>query len=324
MGRLYKKLLNFLLCVTCLISVTPEVFASAQKVCDNTALGNIRQNAILWRLLKAGEAEHYLLGTLHVDGPWVEQMLEDLAFVQERTGQVFLELEMGSLTQLALAEYMVLPHPHTLPDFFSPSEYAVLKRLLWGRIEPRRLVAMKPWVAFAELYAIQSESDETMDALLAQYYTGDKKPVAGLETVARQLSVFDELTYEQQASLVKRALVLHEQQSQGFQERLFLHYKRGDLKNLWRLQAEFAESMGNIFALLHEATLAGRNEDMVIRFLAQKGDVSSLIAVGALHLPGPKGLVCLFEQQGYELVPVPVDPQGGFERNMPDPSLRGR
>lgn len=299
-------------CALCLLGCVTVGFAGDQRVCDAAAPASISKNAMLWRLHKAGEATHYLLGTLHVDGPWVELMLEDLAFIQARTEQLFLELEMTGLTQLALAEHMLLPQPHSLTDYFSATEYEALKRLLWGRIDPDRLVAMKPWVAFAELYSIKADTARTMDALLAQYYAADDKPVAGLETVERQLSVFDQLTYTEQARLVKRALTLHAQQSQGLQERLFVHYKRGDLQNLWRLQGEFAQAMGPLFAPLHEATLAGRNEDMVVRFLAQKGSVASLIAVGALHLPGPRGLLCLFEQQGYQLTPLPMDPQGGF------------
>lgn len=307
-----KLLAAFILVVVCFSLLFTSVAAQAEQMCDAAEPGSLRQNAMLWRLSKSGQPDHYLLGTLHVDGAWVELMLEDLVFIVDRTEHLFLELEMDGLTQLELAEHMLLPKPHNLTDYFTEAEFNTLKRLLYGRIDPKRLVAMKPWVAFAELYSLKSETKRTMDELLADYYYGDDKPVEGLETVARQLSVFDKLTYDQQAILVKRALALHQKQSEGLQANLFEHYKRGDLRNLWLLQEDFAQQMGEVFKPLHEATLAGRNHDMIKRFFMRRGDVPSLIAVGALHLPGEQGLICLFEQAGYQLTPYPMDPLGGF------------
>lgn len=286
--------------------------ASAQMMCDAAQPASIRNNAILWRLSKIGQPDHYLLGTLHVDGPWVELMLEDLAFMISRVEHLFLELEMDGLTQLEMAEYMLLPRPHSLTDFFTEAEYKSLRSLLFGRIDPKRLQAMKPWVAFTELYSLKTESNRTMDELLANFFREDGKPVEGLETIHRQLSVFDALSLTQQASLVKRALALYEKQREGLQSRLFKHYKSGDLQNLWQLQAEFADQMGPVFEPLHEATLGGRNVDMIKRFESMRPNVSSLVAVGALHLPGERGLICLFEQAGYRLTPFPMDPLGGF------------
>lgn len=286
--------------------------AFAHSMCDATQPASIRQNAMLWQLSKAGQPNHFLLGTLHVDGPWVELMLEDLDFIISKAEHLFLELEMNGLTQLELAEHMLLPQPHSLTDYFTAAEYQTLKSLLFDRIDHKRLVALKPWVAFAELYSFKSESKRTMDELLADYFYRDNKPVEGLETVERQLSVFDKLTYKEQASLVKRALLLYEKQSEALHSRLFEHYKRGNLQDLWQLQEEFAQQMGAVFEPLHEATLGGRNLDMLKRFEQQRKDVSSLIAVGALHLPGAQGLICLFEQAGYQLKPFPMDPRGGF------------
>lgn len=319
-ASVYDALTCLALILVCCLA--PRAAFTVEPVCDISQSAALTDNAMLWRLEKQGHANHYLLGTLHVDGPWVELMLEDLSFVFDRTERLFLELDMDGLTQLELAQHMLLPEPHSLPDFFTSTEYETLRRLLYGRLDHKRLIAMKPWVAFAELYSVRANGDRTMDELLSDQYRQDRKSVKGLETVSRQLSVFDTLTFEQQAALVKRALRLYEQHAESLRARLFKYYKRGDLKSLWALQTDFVHEMGELFEPLHHGTLAGRNHDMVKTFLSFPRLSSSLIAVGALHLPGTEGLVCLFEQRGYRLIPFPMDKQGGFrDRVVPRPGM---
>ena len=47
-----------------------------------------------------------------------------------------------------------------------------------------------------------------------------------------------------------------------------------------------------------------RNERMFTRVLPYLLESGTLIAVGALHLPGPQGLLQLFRQAGYTVKPI--------------------
>ena len=157
------------------------------------------------------------------------------------------------------------------------------------------------------MYSARADAEQTMDMLIAREYRQAKKPVNGLESITRQLSVFDALSYLEQAELVRRALAIYHKQSRTLNQRLFRYYRRGDLISLWVLQEQFAQEMGSIFTPLSQATLGGRNHDMIERILKQTPQASQLIAVGALHLPGQDGLLCLLEVQGYRLRPVALD-----------------
>jgi uncharacterized protein YbaP (TraB family) len=45
---------------------------------------------------------------------------------------------------------------------------------------------------------------------------------------------------------------------------------------------------------------------MAKRLLALLQDGRVFVAVGALHLPGPRGLLAMLRQHGYDLEPMPV------------------
>ncbi|MEJ2681208.1 MAG: TraB/GumN family protein, partial [Gammaproteobacteria bacterium] len=230
--------------------------------------------------------------------------IEDMQPVFESTQSLLVELEMDALTQLDLAQSMLLPDPYRLTDFFSEAEFQQIVRLMRGRIEGARLKVVKPWVVFVQLYSARSDAEQTMDMLIAHNYHQLKKPVKGLESVSRQLSVFDALSYQQQAALVRRALEIYQVQSATLNQRLFQYYRRGDLINLWVLQEQFVEDMGPIFVPLNQATLGGRNRDMLERIMTSTPRAAQLIAVGALHLPGSDGLLCLLEGKGYRVRPA--------------------
>ncbi|MEJ2670270.1 MAG: TraB/GumN family protein, partial [Gammaproteobacteria bacterium] len=234
------------LCVACVVLIALAVSASPclmAAVCDTAMPGSIRNNSLLWQIQRAGEPVSYLFGTLHVEGPWVELLIEDMQPVFESTQSLLVELEMDALTQLDLAQSMLLPDPYRLTDFFSEAEFQQIVRLMRGRIEGARLKVVKPWVVFVQLYSARSDAEQTMDMLIAHNYHQLKKPVKGLESVSRQLSVFDALSYQQQAALVRRALEIYQVQSATLNQRLFQYYRRGDLINLWVLQEQFVEDM---------------------------------------------------------------------------------
>jgi uncharacterized protein YbaP (TraB family) len=49
-----------------------------------------------------------------------------------------------------------------------------------------------------------------------------------------------------------------------------------------------------------------RNRQMVSTALPQLAEKCTFIAVGALHLPGPQGLITLLRDAGYELTSLPL------------------
>ena len=77
-------------------------------------------------------------------------------------------------------------------------------------------------------------------------------------------------------------------------------YLAGDLNAFYDLMIE--HTAGGDRALVEsvlEGPIYARNERMVARMAERLRDGNAFIAVGALHLPGERGILHLLEQQGF-------------------------
>jgi hypothetical protein len=76
---------------------------------------------------------------------------------------------------------------------------------------------------------------------------------------------------------------------------------------IWPLQLALAERAGvgpEAFVSLEQNLLGNRNLGMRERAQPHLAEGGAFIAVGALHLPGPQGLVALLREAGYIVTPV--------------------
>jgi uncharacterized protein YbaP (TraB family) len=81
---------------------------------------------------------------------------------------------------------------------------------------------------------------------------------------------------------------------------MFEAYKKQDLKKLEALMVETDAGMSAFTDIL----LYHRNANWVKKIKPILPDKSLLIAVGAGHLPGEKGLISLLRKEGYTITPV--------------------
>jgi uncharacterized protein YbaP (TraB family) len=83
-------------------------------------------------------------------------------------------------------------------------------------------------------------------------------------------------------------------------EEMFIAYKEQDLKKLEELMVETDAGMAGFTDIL----LYHRNQNWVRKLKELLPEKSLLIAVGAGHLPGEKGVISLLRKEGYKLEPV--------------------
>ena len=81
---------------------------------------------------------------------------------------------------------------------------------------------------------------------------------------------------------------------------MFDAYKKQDLKKLEDLMVETDAGMAGFTDLL----LYHRNQNGVKRLKTLMLEKSLVIAVGAGHLPGEKGVINLLRKEGYTVTPV--------------------
>ena len=80
-------------------------------------------------------------------------------------------------------------------------------------------------------------------------------------------------------------------------------YRAGDLNGLAKLSQQ-SNKQFNITEEENAVLLDNRNLDWVKQIPGLMKKNSCFIAVGALHLPGEKGLISLLRKEGYQVKPV--------------------
>jgi uncharacterized protein YbaP (TraB family) len=143
-----------------------------------------------------------------------------------------------------------------------------------------------------------------LDKLLYLEAVEQSKPVYGLETVQEQVAVFDGLSLEDQIAILRDTVTLYPTMERMHRE-LISSYMERDLAGLMRLNERYmAGDGGHLEALLNRRLIDERNLKMAERMQPRLESGGAFIAIGALHLPGPNGVLALLAEQGYRLTPI--------------------
>jgi hypothetical protein len=159
---------------------------------------------------------------------------------------------------------------------------------------------MQPWAVAVTLSMPTPETGRVLDVVLYENALQFGKQVHGLETIQEQLDVFATMSLDEQVLLLKDA-VENYQEMDAIYAQLLSAWKQRDLARLVAINEDALASSGDQrFADdFQERLIVQRNYLMVERMQPYLKGGKAFVAVGALHLPGEKGLLNLLEQQGY-------------------------
>jgi hypothetical protein len=201
----------------------------------------------------------------------------------------------------------------TLSSLLSPEDAAVLNKGLDARgIPPSTVAKMKPWILSAMValpaceVARQSAGEPVLDVKLANDAKADGKAVEGLETVADQLRAMASLPLAFHMKGLVDTLKLGDK-ANDLNETMIVLYQRGEVGMFWplfRVVLPDAESDKAGYAAFEQTMITNRNKVMVEHAEPILAKGNAFMAVGALHLPGPDGLVEDFRKAGYSVTAV--------------------
>jgi uncharacterized protein YbaP (TraB family) len=125
------------------------------------------------------------------------------------------------------------------------------------------------------------------------------KEVLALESLEEQMKILysSQTAEEQLTDLI--SLVKDTAEARMETRTLIEAYAKGDLKKMMLISEETEVSMGDMKVWLDD-----RNVKWIPQLLPLLNEGNAFIAVGALHLPGEKGLLELLKAEGYTLSPV--------------------
>jgi uncharacterized protein YbaP (TraB family) len=264
------------------------------------------ERSFLWKVTgPAGSI--YLAGSVHLLtrdyyplSPAMDAAFDDSDLLVE-------EADLGELdapaSQFELLTRGLLPGGLSLDEVVAPSTYALITSRVAGLgmpIEP--LMRFKPWMLALTLVQIewQKAGFEASLGLDRHFYDRAKKEgkaVEALETLDYQISLFDDLTWEQQDRLLAESLENADAERANVR-RLVDAWKAGDAAAVEQLLFDDLQDDPELSRRL----LADRNRNWLPKLnqlMTRRG--RAFVVVGAAHLVGPDGLLALFEAIGYRL-----------------------
>ena len=263
--------------------------------------------ALFWSLSRDGQPAGYLLGTIHSEDPRVLDFSE--AFI-ERLGEnaVFaMEMVPDLPTLNRLTEYMQYQDGTTLENRVGTERLTRLRTALSAYRMPADWIdRMKVWAAVMTLSVPPPQTGFFMDFSLSLRAAGAGLKVVGLETLEEQLAFLEEMPLEQQLARLDQALDEYHRVAQVHDEMVDT-YLAGDLGSLVE---QTDEQLREIDPAARDYFVAqgidARNRRMLAALLPHFDGGPVFVAVGALHLPGPSGLIAGLRGAGFELKPLPL------------------
>lgn len=258
----------------------------------------------LWKATR-GSSTLYLVGSVHLLtrdyyplDPALDAAFKDSDLLVE---EVDIGEMMATENQFSMLMEGMLPSGQTLDKVLSPATFAAVSKRINGLglpVEP--LKRLKPWLLAITLLGMewQKAGFEAELGLDRHFYDRAKiqgKAVQGLETVAFQISRFDEMTNEEQERLLTETLKELDTQ-QADVTTLANAWKSGDAATVERIVLQDLKSEPR----LYQRMLVDRNRDWLpkIEALVTKGG-RPFVVVGAAHLVGADGLLALLRARGF-------------------------
>ena len=263
------------------------------------------EQGLLWRIDGGAGKPSYLFGTIHSDDPRVNRLPQPVQAALDGSDSYVMEvvLDEAAIVELTLAS--MLPPDQGLKDFLDESAYRRTVAAMAGYGYPEAAVArLKPWVVLTTLSTPRSRGGEILDLVLFTRADGLGKRIHGLETVAEQVAVLDQIPIEDQIAALKDTLDHLDQLEKVFND-LYDAYLSRNLTRLVELSDEHLH-FGDREAgeALMKRLIDERNRRMVERLQKRLREGGAFIAVGALHLPGEAGLIALLRAQGLKVTAV--------------------
>jgi uncharacterized protein len=250
----------------------------------------------------------YLYGTVHAGRkdwyplpPAVEKAYAD---------STVLVVEADITDQSAMARTSrasIYAPPATLATHMPAEQYVRFRRLLarYG-IAEENVIRLKPFIAVSILvFAEWARNGYTPDLGVDGYLIGraktEIKPVLELEGVDAQIKLMDSLTEKENQEVFKGTIDALESGLTAEQiKSLVAAWRAGDPKALLETARRYNDRIPGA-AEFEEKFVWSRHDEMVTH-IAEILDTSKerhFVAVGALHLAGPRGLVELLRKRGY-------------------------
>ncbi|RYZ49312.1 MAG: TraB/GumN family protein [Proteobacteria bacterium] len=262
-------------------------------------LAKARQS-FLWEA-KKGEERLTLVGTMHI-GITPDDMDPKLWNQLQTADVVIIETDIGGMNPKELHSYMTLPPSEDLRGILGSKPFDRLSEIIaksGSALPEAQLLRMTPLAAGTLLLQVQAKADQeiaagqvSIDQVIFERAQEMGKTTRTLETNREQLdtlkTVFDKVA-------IVKMLEEWDEETSNYED-MKNAFKTGDSETLDSMLAEIPEEV--------RAELLDKRNANWIKKLPSLQKNHTLIAVGAAHYAGKRGLLKLLRDKGYTIKPL--------------------
>ncbi|NTS43402.1 TraB/GumN family protein [Flavisolibacter sp. BT320] len=291
------------------LAICAGLVVNGQKQKQKAAPQPTVNNTLLWRISgKDLQKPSYLFGTMHMICADDIELSDSLRLAIQQADNVYLEIDMENLFEMMGAmQNMGMRNDTTLSDLLTTEEYSRIKKHFEekGSMLPfSMLEKYKPLLTASMLAEQQVSSCDhviSMEQLIMKEAKRNSVDIQGLETMKFQLGIFDKIPYQLQAKqLYKMIVQAGDSGADSTMKMLTDAYRKQQLEKLEEITKQEDMGIQNFTDLL----LYSRNIAWAEKLQSLMKEKALVIAVGAGHLPGKKGVINLLRQAGYKVEPV--------------------
>lgn len=216
-------------------------------------------------------------------------------------------------TMQKMQQAMMIANDSTLTTLLSPEDFATANKFCKEnlmidlsaapKLKPAFLLNNVVVVAYVK-HIGKFNPQEQLDTFFQSQATQNGKKVDGLETAEFQFNLlFNGYSLQRQAQLLMCTLNNIDSEVENL-KKLTNAYMKQDLNEMLRLSEERKGNQCDSTPGEEDAMIYNRNKAWAGKLPAIMKAAPTFVAVGALHLPGNKGLLNLLKKQGYTVEPV--------------------
>ncbi|HSH98378.1 MAG: TraB/GumN family protein [Methylophilaceae bacterium] len=260
--------------------------------------------SMLWKAVAPNGKVSYLFGTMHTDDARVNELAAPVVSALNESQVFMMEVLPGNDPTLYQMKNQ------NLKDLLTHKEWEQVKTLAdFHYLNGNMAMHMKPWLMAMTFDLPKPASDFALDNQLLSMAEDQDKDVLALEDTTKHFELLDDLTMDQQLTMLRAVLKRTQAQKERDYQALVKAYLTGDPEKTTAIDEKLTAGIlpKELWSKMRVKLLDERNQQMTARIVDQ-GTLNSLfVAVGAAHLPGNSGLITLLKNAGYQVEPVSLE-----------------
>lgn len=277
------------------------------------------QAQVLYKISGNGlEKESYLLGTCHVvDGAFVDSIpgaKEILGNIEQVCGELDMNSMFSQDSIAILQSATLLPDNKTLKDIMSEEEFKKLDELVeklmglklsnpmiygqMGKMKPMTIETTLTMLMCLKYAKHPFNPQNGIDTYVQNLALQAGKKVTGLESIAFQIETLYGAPIEKQVKELNCFVEYYEIQAENTMELMEVYYAQ-DIEGIHRVMNAKMNNACDATEEDMERLIYSRNDNWMKLLPGIMKANSTLVAVGAGHLTGERGLLAQLKKAGY-------------------------